>query len=49
MLYGAVPPLGVTVTVEVPPLQATVVALEVADNAVAGCVIVTLVGDVQPL
>jgi hypothetical protein len=33
-VYGAVPPLPVTVTVAVPPLQEMLVELELAVNAV---------------
>jgi len=45
-VYGGVPPVAVTVTVEVPPLQAIAVALDAALNC-GGCAIVTVVVPVQ--
>jgi len=43
-----VPPLALTVTVELPPLQAIAVLVELATIA-AGCVIVPVVVEVQLL
>ena len=40
-VYGATPPLALTVTVVVPPLQLIVPAVDVADNEV-GCAMVIL-------
>ena len=40
-VYGAVPPVALTVTVDEPPLHKIAVADEAATTADAGCVIVT--------
>ena len=47
-LYGAVPPVALTVTVVVPPLQAIVPALEEAVNCVGSLTLPDAVA-VQPL
>ena len=47
-LYGAVPPVALTVTVELPPLHRIAVLDEAATTA-SGSVIVPLVIEVQPL
>ena len=45
--YGAVPPVAVTVTVVVPPLQDIVPAVELASKVV-GSVTVPVVVEIQP-
>ena len=47
-VYGVVPPLALTVTEAVPPLQEIVPAEEEAERTV-GCVIVPAVTEVHPL
>ena len=42
-LYGAVPPVADTVTVEVPPLQSMVVDELEADNAVGSVMVIVVV------
>ena len=42
-LYGAVPPMAETVTVEVPPLQSMVVDELEADNAVGSVMVIVVV------
>ena len=42
-LYGAVPPVAETVTVEVPPLQSMVVDELEADNAVGSVMVIVVV------
>ena len=42
-LYGAVPPMADTVTVEVPPLQSMVVDELEADNAVGSVMVIVVV------
>ena len=42
-LYGAVPPVADTVTVEVPPLQSIVVDELEADNAVGSVMVIVVV------
>ena len=47
-LYGAVPPVADTVTVEVPPLQSMAVDELEADNAVGSVMVIVVVVE-QPL
>ena len=42
-MYGAVPPVAETVTVEVPPLQSIVVDELEADNAVGSVMVIVVV------
>ena len=46
--YGPVPPLAVTVTVELPPLHAIAVADEEATNALGAVTVIVVVVE-QPL
>ena len=46
-MYGAVPPIAVTVTVDDPPLHKIAVAVDEATNN-EGCVMVIAVTAVQP-